>query len=169
MSLERALLPICGISVPAMLLFVAITMEIFTGNAHKSVSQSTLVRLGCNYSSANGLGKSWQSISLMAATGITLAHTPHMRKGGTGKCNLKICSYLVPQKFLEILAKKMIIIVISECECESAIILAITSIHEHINSYLCVCECVCVCVSPHRRLARDQVSSSGSSGCLAKE
>lgn len=74
MSLERALLPICGISVPAMLLFVAITMEIFTGNAHKSVSQSTLVRLGCNYSSANGLGKSWQSISLMAATGITL-HT----------------------------------------------------------------------------------------------
>lgn len=38
MSLERALLPICGISVLAMLLFVAITMEIFTGNAHKSVS-----------------------------------------------------------------------------------------------------------------------------------
>lgn len=52
MSLERALLPICGISVLAMLLFVAVTMEIFTGNAHKSVSQSTLVRLGCNYSSA---------------------------------------------------------------------------------------------------------------------
>lgn len=41
----------------------------------------------------------------MAATGITLAHTPHMRKGGTCKCNLKICSYLVLE-FLEILAKK---------------------------------------------------------------
>lgn len=92
MSLERALLPICGISVPAMLLFVAITMEIFTGNAHKSVSPPWSA-LAAITAQPNGLGKSWQSISLMAATGITLAH---MRKGGTCKCNLKICSYLVP-------------------------------------------------------------------------